>query len=226
MPLDILRPATVITTGTWGAFENGFPALGGKTIRDVIVDGGDNSWAAGQVSLSQATQTATGELQDLTPGAGKVTGMVIRGRAYRSTNPGDGVELWLGDQGNAARLNVGVTGVLTEYASASITAWTTAAQINALQWSMSAHWLNGTGPVLQVTEVFYDVTWEPVIGGFKAMIVGLLGPLVAVGLAEMPRIAREVFRRSKTRTRIEPAEYFRAWRELREDPRRRYVFAR
>jgi hypothetical protein len=224
MPVDTLRPATLLTVGTWGAFVNGFPAIGGRTVRDVIVDNDDNSWAAAQVSNAQPTQTATGELQDLTPGAGKVTGLVIRGRAYRSTNPGDGVKLQLGDQSVFNRLDVGVTGVLTEYPSASIVAWTTATQINALQWSMTASWLNGTGPVLQVTEIYYDVTWEPVIGGFRAMIIGLLGPLVAVGLAEMPAIAREVFRRSTTRTRIRPDEFLAAWRELRE-PSRRYVFA-
>ena len=58
-----------------------------------------------------------------------------------------------------------------------------------------------------------QVDFVPVIGGFISMVGQWLGPVVAVGLGDMARIAAAVHARS--RTLIKPEEYRQAWQELR-----------
>lgn len=217
-----LRPASTVSVSGLATWRNGFPALVPNAVHDMLSDNNDSSYTGGQVSTAEPTKLATGTLTPMPPGVGKVAGMVIRLRAYRTTNPSDGCTVFAGDQAVNARLNPSVNGTLTEYASATLTPWTTAAEIAAMQWVQGVNFLSNDGVTGWCTELYYDISWDPIIGGFRAMLISVLGPLVAVGLAEMPAIAREVFRRS--RTRIAPAAYARLWREVREDRARRYVF--
>jgi hypothetical protein len=216
-----LRPLTTVSAGGLTTWRNGFPALVPNGVHDMLNDDSDLSYTLGQVSTFSPTVLATGTLNPMPPGVGKVTGMVIRIRAYRSTNPGEACNVFAGDQANNARFSQAVNGTITAYASGTLTPWTTAAQIAAMQWVQGVQFGAVDGVVGGCTEIYYDITWEPIVGGFKAMMISILGPLVAVGLAEMPAIARDLFRRG--RTRLAPENYARAWRELREIPGTSFV---
>ena len=79
----------------------------------------------------------------------------------------------------------------------------------------------GPGPdPPQLLDQWLDVTILPTAGMLSSIIGQYLGPLVAVGLHEMPRLAREVLRRSRGRISIERRELEQAWRELRAAPHR------
>lgn len=84
---------------------------------------------------------------------------------------------------------------------------------------------NYTTNPLRLVEVSVDVTFIAPDGGFAFLIGQYLGPLVAVGLHEMPALLREIERLSRRRLRFLPGEGLTAWRELREASRRRFFFS-
>lgn len=81
-------------------------------------------------------------------------------------------------------------------------------------------------PTFFCTWIYWDVTGVPFAGGI-AQLIASLGPLVAVGLHEMPKLIRHLYRvSSPRRVLIEPHEVTLAWREMREDRHPRHFFMR
>lgn len=79
----------------------------------------------------------------------------------------------------------------------------------------------GGGGNVEASTLSWEVQWSAGGGGFMALIMAL-GPLVAVGLHELPALALAV--QARTRSLILPGEYVTAWRELREWRHPRHVF--
>lgn len=83
----------------------------------------------------------------------------------------------------------------------------------------------GTGNV-RATQIYAVVDYNIDAGGFAYLCSSLIGPLVAVGLLELPRLVAALYRADRRWRRvIRPDEYAQLWRALREDRRRRYFFA-
>jgi hypothetical protein len=72
---------------------------------------------------------------------------------------------------------------------------------------------NGYPNTYRTTSIWCVLTYVPVVGGFVFHML-FMGPLIALGLHEMPALARALQRR--TEFLIQPHEYERAWREWRE----------
>lgn len=69
-------------------------------------------------------------------------------------------------------------------------------------------------PVFFITWGYFDVTGILIAGSFVFFAASLFGPIVALGLHELPRLARVMFQ--KTRIMIQPHEYEGIWREFRD----------
>jgi hypothetical protein len=63
---------------------------------------------------------------------------------------------------------------------------------------------------------YLKLSYEPVSGGFAALVFSVLGPLVAVGLTEIPRLAREIALRTRGCIRLRSDEHAAIFRDLRE----------
>jgi hypothetical protein len=82
------------------------------------------------------------------------------------------------------------------------------------EWnSIQAYFVSVDAPACTVTQLWAVVTYSAPGGGYGTILRRAMGALVAVGLAEMPRLVRECYRR--TGVLIEPHEIEAAWRELR-----------
>lgn len=90
----------------------------------------------------------------------------------------------------------------------------TVAEVNAAELGMLRNPGNNVFP--RCTTLKWDVTHTVFAGGFVLLMLEWLGPLVAVGLHEMPSVARGLYRESGRRHRLLPEELVTAWRELRE----------
>jgi hypothetical protein len=113
--------------------------------------------------------------------------------------------------------------VPTDYASAPYTpGGGEVGYVNAMQWYVGVQLYDGTGMLSKAYKISADVDFEFVNGVTSVIMFQWLGPLIAVGLAEMPKLARELFRRSGIR--LHPHELRAAWMEMRQD-RRRVIFA-
>jgi hypothetical protein len=184
---------------------------------DMLNDEGDGSYISAQLSSSLPIAGMEGPppaVEALPVGVGLVKGTVVNVRAHHDGTGSVKVQAgeW-GGGGPMTRINEGISDTPTTYSSGSLNLGISKGAIEALGWHVQLNLLDATAPVGFVTSLSLDVDWDPAIGGFQAMIFSLLGPLVGVALGELPAIAREVLRRS--RTLIRPAEYSRAWRELR-----------
>jgi hypothetical protein len=194
---------------------------------DMLDDETDGDYISAQLSSSLQTVGMEGSppaFQALPVGVGLVKGCVFNVRAWNDGT--GGVSVTGGEDsgsGPVGRINQVTTDTPTTYSSGTLSLGITKAQIEALGWGVACHLLDSSAPVAFVSSLSIDADWDPAISGLRAMIFSLLGPLVGVALAEMPAIAGEVLRRS--RTRIRPGEYYQAWRELREDRGRRYYFS-
>lgn len=210
MPVTRLFPATTDVSGS------GFNTFGVSPAHVGLSDGNDGTGCQQQLSTFEPVRwalgptitqlpTASGHLQQLTVGfrCGCDNANSLSG--FGKVGP---------NQVNVANVPTSLTTFTGTFAPPA-----TFAAIAAYDWRIQIDFILHDGVLATVTELWLDVEWYP-ISGFKGMLLGLLGPLVAVGLAEMPAIARDLARR--TRTRILPREYEAAWRELREDRRRVY----
>lgn len=123
--------------------------------------------------------------------------------------------------GGADTFNSNGTWAAARFGGAVVGVLNTIAQVNAVEVMMyTARNISGGDGGRDIVEAYWRIDHAAYKGGFVAMILELLGPLVAVGLHEMPRLTRELFRRSLTLYR--PDEYGRAWRELRDYRAPRY----
>lgn len=98
----------------------------------------------------------------------------------------------------------------------------TVAQVNGAELGVRDNGTNNDGTAggnVLVSTLSWDVTYLASGGGLVFMI-GALGPLVAIGLHELPAIARALYR--KTGKLLLPDEYMAAWRALRAARHPRY----
>jgi hypothetical protein len=223
VPMNTLRP--IATTNSVD-----LPPSGAATAHAALSDANDGTFVAAQVSVTDSTKqawhTGPGGLTALPAIADRITGTVISIRGRASDDVGAGT---LTINGGAypsyhvtgSRFANGTgDGAIATTVSGSLGLWTKASQVAAAGWLVAVVYDSGhNGNQGQITDLWFDVTWEPTLSVFKGMILGAMGPLVGVGLLELPAIAREVWRR--TGTRILPREYAMAWRALREVPGRR-----
>lgn len=96
---------------------------------------------------------------------------------------------------------------------------TTVAAFNASQFGCTE--VNYIVNPLQFTTLNADIVYT-VIGGGMIFLIGSLGPLIAVGLEQIPALAREIFRR--TGSRLDRAEHAALFREIREWRYPKYFF--
>lgn len=189
--------------------------VGAATAHEALSDASDSSYVQGQVSQFETFKEVHGALADLPDGTGTVAGTVINVRA--NFNSGNG-RLAAGEYPNQ-RLTNALTGAITDYSTAALDLGQAAA-VNALSWQAGVAWVSVDGSVLRIYKMNFDVDCEFISGVAVAMIFQWLGPLVAVGLQEMPRLSRELWRRSRLWLRQHELEA--AWLEMREDRGRRY----
>lgn len=193
--------------------------FGQATSWQALSDNSDSSGTAAQLSSFEPSKQVTGGWGNLPVGVGRVNTCTVRARAgsdiAASANFGMQTPIGVG------RISANpVADVITNYSSAPFTTYGTKPLVDALDWVVFFNFVAHPGVLVSVYEIYLDVDWDPAINGLKGMMFSILGPLVAVGLHEMPGLAAELWRRG--RTRITPDEYLRAWRELREDRGRRY----
>lgn len=75
------------------------------------------------------------------------------------------------------------------------------------------------GGAFDMRVTYVDVTLDYVpaaLGGLTSLVIGLVGPLVAVGLDQIPGLVREIAVRTRGRLRFRADEYAALYRELRE----------
>ena len=217
MPTAILRPAAIGTYDAW--------TLTAGASKVAAIDSGD------PVSHDDATSylTATGvNRQSFTvltagsPGIGAITSLTLKSRDFDP--PGAGARL-------AAFVRVnGVDGVDQEVTFGGTSAWVTRTVATNPLKSGSVALLAGDikysntnfqmgflgtpdGTNINMTTFWGELVYVQ-LGVGMVLQLGSLGPLVAVGLSDLPGIAREVFLR--TGQIITPDEYLSTWRELRE----------
>lgn len=215
--LTTLRPDSADESG--GTMT---PNAGGAAA--ALSDDSDFTNVGCQLSTFEPNKHIEGTWGNLPGGVGRVNACTLRARADSSVLNSADLTMYVDSTGpfaGVARISVvHLPDTTTNYASASFSTYNTKPLVDALRWGLQADFVSNPGVQVRVYELYLDVDWDPAIGGFKGMIFSILGPLVAVGLHEMPGIAAELLRRS--RTRIRPEEYARAWRELRE-PGRLYL---
>lgn len=200
----------------------GIGVVGALTAHEALSDASDLSYVNLQLTSLEDQKWFRGELQDLPAGAGVVNSVLINTRADSDTFADNLVDLLVGDY-PTARITDQLTASIADYDSGSLTDLDVA-EVNAAQWMAGGTYTNGASPVnARIYELSFVVDFNYVNRVSIAMIFELLGPLVAVGLGEMPKLAAEVLRRG--RVRLHPHELPLVWRDLRESPRRRYVFA-
>lgn len=73
------------------------------------------------------------------------------------------------------------------------------------------------GTLVDVTSLWFQLDYLPVAGGYLSYLSSLVG--AAIGLHELPNIAKEFFKRSGIK--LMPDDYVAAFNELRYDPRRK-----
>jgi hypothetical protein len=85
-------------------------------------------------------------------------------------------------------------------------------------------WIAASTGGFRVTLARLVVDWDPFAGGFAFLVGSLIGPFLgaAIGLHEIPALARFLFEQTGRRHRITPDSFRRAFEEL-SLPRRRYV---
>jgi hypothetical protein len=217
MPVLRLEPMSNDAPGPGMGF------IGAPTAWEALADSSDASYVTLQVTEFEPTKAWKGELTNLPDGAGVVVGVIVNVRAARTDEPGDEqARLRCGDDPNA-RVTNDYTPTITDYASVSLTDLDVA-ECNAARWMAGADWITGSVANCRIYKMNFDVDFNYVTGVTVAMILQWLGPLVAVGLYEMPRLALELRRRSGILLRRHELEA--AWREMREHRARRHFLVR
>ncbi len=99
--------------------------------------------------------------------------------------------------------------------------------VNATEVGVWAERLDpAEGGELRCTFIYADITWVTASGSFAYLLWPFVGPLVAVGWHEIPRLARAVSRLSRGRLRILPGEHRALWRDLRRGRARHFDLGR
>lgn len=86
----------------------------------------------------------------------------------------------------------------------------TPADLSSLEFGLNYN--GGGGGLTRWTYGYMILDYEPVVGGIACLVGGLFGPLVAVGLHEIPRLIEEIFHRIGVRI-TDPLMLYRELRE-------------
>jgi hypothetical protein len=194
---------------------------GAATAHEALSDASDASYVSMQLTSLEPVKYWRGNLTDLPVGAGVVLGVVINVRAsLPDAAPSPSVNLASGEYPTVRIATALTIDTTIDYATGSLNLGDPTA-MNGLQYMAGCSWVAHTSNA-RIYRMNFDVDYNFVSGVTVAMIFQWLGPLVAVGLHEMPALSRELWRRSGIFLR--PRELEAAWREMRED-RRRLVLA-
>lgn len=206
-------PTTQLTPSATGFYNTGWvDAFGSKPTNVQPPDDDDTSFIRWDNVGGQNRQSFV--MTDLPVGAATV---ISHTAFHRTKNT---------DVANAGASNfIRSAGVDTDGPSDTLVnggAWATFSHTNILALTVSAVnaaelgvlVFSGVPGEIGCTTLGWDVTWAPSPGGFAFIIGQYLGPLVAVGLYETPKLAREVYVRSRRRILLERHELKQAWLEL------------
>lgn len=189
---------------------------------EALNDGNDWSYVILQISNAEPTKFFTGEFPSLPDGAGVVNGMVFSVQGYRV---GGHPPIFQAQFLCGENLTAHITATMPEdppplwFSSANITTHPDVGYTNAMQWMVGVNKLGGDNMTCHIHEFYVDVDFNFINGVVTTVIFQWLGPLIAVGLAEMPKLSLELFRRSGIRLRSRELEA--VWREMRQYRNRR-----
>lgn len=215
MPALTLYPQTTIP-----AEFAGIGVVGAATAHEALSDASDASYVLIQMTSLEPFKWFRGELQNLPAGAGVVTSVVVNVRADNNGFADNHTALRCGDYPNARVTNQLVHGTITDFASGAIVDLDVA-EVNAAMWWAGAEYTNGASPVnTRIYEMNFVVNFNYVNGVSLAMIFEILGPLVAVGLRDLPALRLELWRRAGLL--LDLRELLAVWRDLREHRRPRH----
>lgn len=222
MPTQILRPLAV------GNYNNGFLAAGATKM--VAIDSGDPVAHDDDTTyLEQNHGGATGNQDSFTltnkPPSGPPLTNPLRG-GFRWKNDdsvshdcGVFARLSAADAASNTNTQAGGGAYVTVAAAALARpgggSWTMADIQSAtleMGWSMS---VVPATLFPNITTLWFEADWDAG-SGFVGLVFSIIGPLVAVGLHEIPGIAAEVWRQTRCGMRIRPDEYLTLYREMRE----------
>jgi hypothetical protein len=208
MPALTLFPETTIAPEF-----GGMGVVGAATAHAALSDASDSSYLNIQMTTSEPHKWFRGELQSLPAGAGVITSVVIKVRADNDGFADNHTELRSGDYPNNRLTDQLVHGVITNFQTGVIVDLDVA-EVNAAMWMAGAAYTNGASPVnTRIYEMSFDVDFNYLNGVSLAMIFEILGPLVAVGLHELPLLRWELYRRG--RLWLHRHELDQVWRDLR-----------
>lgn len=224
MPQVELFPATTVA-----AEFPGIGVVGAGTAHEALSDANDGTYVNLQVGEFEPTKWFRGELPNLAAGAGVVTSVVIHVRASKLDPVGsEAADLHCGDYPNVRVADALPDGEVIIDASSGTLTDLDVAEVNAAQWMAGANWTGEPGTQVVNVRIYrlrFVVDFNYVSGVSVAFIMELLGPLVAVGLHELPRLGQYLRRRH--RLTLSPAELVELWRDLRQHRRpRHFLLAR
>jgi len=199
-------------------FHTGFAASAGNKWA-CLDDGASQNDADYIYTIGLESYTAT--LTDLPDGAADISSLELTNRIKRDGGSyADGAFLWRSngttyETAHSAFGNSYVTRTMTRTVDPNGGGAWTFARVNALEVGFKGYGTFSAAPDFEADFCSWlkvDVTHEMAGGGGFACLVGsLVGG--ALGLAEMAKLARYLYR--KTGSLITPAEYEAAWRDIR-----------
>lgn len=226
MPSAVLRVAAVGTYDAW--------ILGPGANKVVAVDSGN------PVTHDDATTSISSAI------VGNKESYTLLSAGSPAIGAISAISIGIRDQDNTGASTIGafvrvggVDGVQQTYTASGTGVWTTRTISNPLKsgsvavqggdvrysdpnFQIVIQYVN-TGVTTHTVSTFWmDMTFSAPPGGFIALISSFLGPLVAVGIHEIPKLAGHIHRLTKGDLLIQPEEYVALYRELREGRRAKH----
>lgn len=228
MPSAVLRVAAVGTYDAW--------TLAAGANKVVAVDSGDPvTHDDATTNISDFTvndKESYTVLSAGSPAMGAISAISIGVRSNDNTalatigafvrvNGVDGVELQFVSTGTGVYTTRNLANPLK---SGSVPVQGSDVQYSNLNFQVCVRFVTPGGATHTISTLWMDLTFVPPSGGFAALVIQWLGPLVAVGLHEIPKIAQAIHRKTRGDLLIQPSEYAAVYRELREGRFARHFF--
>lgn len=202
MPIINLFPTTVGSVDAW--------TLGAGATKPIACqsDDGDTSYITASSAANEAFN-----MDPLPADAVAINGNVITIAKARNTSAGSITVIQRYSGANNSSGGLATTGSYADYQVSSATApggagWTPAI-VNATEARVD--WVSGNQ---RVTLMRHVVDYQASARGFAFNVASFLGPLVAVGLHEIPRLAEYIRQLTRGNFRIKPDEYAQVWGAL------------
>lgn len=211
MPTTTLNPASI------GTFDSFTLTAGATKVIAVTTPDDDNT-----TYLTEGTPTdrQSFNMDDLPTEAAVVTAHTMRVRLRNDSIGSPQAKPFIRSGGvNSDGTAISITGAWVTYSQTDIVSLQTPALVNAAECGL-LFTTDGGGDVVNWTTLTWDVSWERA-GGLVFLLLSL-GPLCAVGLHEMSKLASLI--QARTGTLIRPHEYLDAWRELKSYRHPRHIF--